>query len=148
MKKIIAFVVMTLVTIPIGLAAQYSDVISQNLQQLPEAAQHFIARHFPNIKPAYVLLDRDMFEKEYEVLLANRTEITFDSRGEWKEVDCKFSAVPDAIVPVHILTYVKNSYPQEFITQIERNRWGVEVELRNDLSFRFNRRGKLVEIDD
>jgi hypothetical protein len=121
---------------------------AQDVKLLPTVARNFINQYFPQIKVSYVIEDRDLFDKEYEVLLANRTEITFDSNGEWKEVDCKRAAVPDGIVPDHILTYIRETFPEEFITQIERDRHGTEVELRNDVSFRFNRRGRLVEVDD
>jgi hypothetical protein len=121
---------------------------AQDINLLPTVARNFINQYFPQIKISYVIEDRDLFDKEYEVLLANRTEIKFDSDGLWKEVDCRQSAVPDGIVPDYILQYVRETFPEEFITQIERDRRGTEVELRNDVSFRFNRRGKLVEVDD
>ena len=44
--------------------------------------------------------------------------------------------------------YVKTNFPQEVITKIERRRSGVEVELANDYSLKFNSKGKFVGMDD
>ena len=86
--------------------------------------------------------------KKYEVLLTDRTEIDFDSNGNWTEVDCKKAAVPEALIPVSVREYVKTNFPQEMITKIERGRSGVEVELANDYSLKFNNKGKFVSMDD
>lgn len=40
------------------------------------------------------------------------------------------------------------NFPQEIITKIERDRGGVEVELANDYSLKFNSKGKFVSMDD
>ncbi|MDR0976233.1 MAG: PepSY-like domain-containing protein [Prevotellaceae bacterium] len=141
MKKLLTMLVVTLLCTATPCAAQ-------DINQLPAVARNFINQYFPQIKVSYVIMDRDLFDKEYEVLLADRTEIKFDSDGQWKEVDCKRAAVPDGIVPDYILKYVRDTFPEEFITQIERGRKGTEVELRNDVSFLFNRRGRLIEVDD
>ena len=80
---------------------------------------------------------------KYDVLLTNATEIDFDNRGNWIEVDCKKAAVPATIVPDFVKEYMKaNGYHSEFVTQIERDRKGYEVELNTDLSLKFTKDGK------
>ncbi len=74
------------------------------------------------------------------MLLTDRTEIDFDKKGNWLEVDCKKSAVPEALIPVPVKEYVKANFPREIITKIERGRTGVEIELGNDYSLKFNKR--------
>ena len=64
------------------------------------------------------------------------------------EVDCKKSAVPEALIPVPVKEYVKANFPREIITKIERGRTGVEIELGNDYSLKFNKKGKFVSMDD
>ena len=76
------------------------------------------------------------------------TEIDFDKKGNWLEVDCKKSAVPEALIPVPVKEYVKANFPREIITKIERGRTGVEIELGNDYSLKFNKKGKFVSMDD
>ena len=58
------------------------------------------------------------------------------------------AAVPEALTPVSVKEYVKTNFPQEVITKIERRRSGVEVELANDYSLKFNSKGKFVGMDD
>ena len=77
------------------------------------------------------------------MLLTNATEIDFDNRGNWIEVDCKKAAVPATIVPDFVKEYMKaNGYHSEFVTQIERDHKGYEVELNTDLSLKFTKDGK------
>ena len=54
----------------------------------------------------------------------------------------------EALIPVSVKEYVKTNFPQEIITKIERRRSGVEVELANDYSLKFNSKGKFVGMDD
>ena len=56
----------------------------------------------------------------------------FDKKGNWLEVDCNKSAVPEALSPVPVKEYGKANFPREIITKIERGRTGVEIELGND----------------
>mgnify|MGYP000559124055 FL=1 len=56
-------------------------------------------------------------------------------------MDCKKSAVPEALIPVPVKEYVKANFPREIITKIERGRTGVEIELGNDYSLKFNKKG-------
>jgi hypothetical protein len=66
----------------------------------------------------------------------------------WTEVDCKKGAVPAALIPVSIKDYVKKNFPNEIITKIERKGTGIEVELANDFSLKFNKKGQFVSMDD
>lgn len=115
--------------------------------ELPKVAREFIQKHFPDTKASYVKLDNDFMEKTYEVQLTDGTKIDFNSNGEWKEVDCQAKAIPDAIIPVKILTHVKTNYPNLFIQKIEKDSRKIEVELSNDLDLKFNKNGDLIEID-
>ena len=106
--------------------------------------QYFSKPHISHIKIESEILQT----KKYEVLLTDRTEIDFDKKGNWLEVDCKKSAVPEALIPVPVKEYVKANFPREIITKIERGRTGVEIELGNDYSLKFNKKGKFVSMDD
>jgi hypothetical protein len=52
------------------------------------------------------------------------------------------------LIPVPVKEYVKANFPREIITKIERGRTGVEIELGNDYSLKFNKKGKFVSMDD
>lgn len=63
-------------------------------------------------------------------------------------MDCKKGAVPAALIPASIKDYVKKNFPNEIITKIERKGTGIEVELANDFSLKFNKKGQFVSMDD
>lgn len=116
---------------------------------MPLTARNFINRYFTDPQISHIKIETGILgSKSYEVLLTDRTEIDFDSNGNWTDVDCKKAAVPEALIPVSVKEYVKTNFPQEVITKIERRRSGVEVELANDYSLKFNSKGKFVGMDD
>jgi len=117
------------------------------VEQLPAAAKSFIAKHFPKEKIAYAEKDGS-FRATYEAKLSDGTEVEFDKKGNWDKVDCKHKAVPAGLIPAAIAKYVKNSYPDAVIVKIDKERYGYEIELSNDLDLRFNKSGKLIGIDD
>lgn len=125
------------------------DEVTTDTRRLPEAAQTFLAEHFPTAAVTYIKIDHDFLSgSEYTVRLADGTEVDFDKAGQWTEVDCGRRAVPAALVPDYAVRETSRQFPQEPIVKVERKRGRIEVELANDLSFRFDRRGRLVEVED
>ena len=141
MKKII-FSILCLVSTT--LIACNHEEIPVNPNDLPKAAQSFIQKYFAKSTIAIAIKDGN----EYEVKFANGYEIDFDKNGEWKDVDCQMTAIPQGIVPTTIDTYVKNNFAQNFIVKISRDRHGYDVELNNDLDLEFDSNGKFIRIDD
>lgn len=144
MKKILSILVLAMVAVQFAFAG---DVVTHDSKKLPAAASNFISQYFSKPQISYIKIDSEFFSKTYEVILTDRTEIEFDKKGNWMEVDCKKSAVPAALVPAFVKNYVKSNFPHQIITKIERKN-GVEVELDNDFSLKFNKKGQLVDIDD
>ena len=116
--------------------------------KLPVAAQSFIKEYFPETAISYAKKDADLTKTTYEVTLQDGTEIDFNSKGEWDKVDCKRAAVPAALVPAFIAEYVQTSFPGQIIVKIDKERYGYEIELGNDLELKFDKNGKLLNIDD
>lgn len=116
--------------------------------RLPQAARQFVKEYFPTQKMAYAKVDSGMFDTEYEVAFENGSKVEFFKNGEWKEVDCKNSAVPAGIVPSKIASYVKSNYPDAAIVQIERSRREWEVKLSNRWELTFDNSFNLIDIDD
>jgi predicted nucleotide-binding protein (sugar kinase/HSP70/actin superfamily) len=81
-------------------------------------------------------------------MFADGVKIEFNGDGEWKDVDCKFGAVPAAIIPKKIASYVAKNYPDAKIIKIDRDRRDYEVSLSNRLELTFDMKFNLVEIDD
>ena len=97
---------------------------------------------------SYTTLDNDILYKEYTVVFLSGTKLEFTGSGEWKEVDCRYSEVPSAIVPAAIAKYVKESHPNSKITELkhERNEW--EAKITGGLELTFSSDFRLIEIDD
>ena len=56
--------------------------------------------------------------------------------------------VPTALVPAAIKQYVNSNYGNCMITKIDKERYGYDIELSNDLELKFNRQGALIGMDD
>lgn len=146
MKKILSILVLAIVAVQFAFAG---DVITKDAKELPLNARNFINQYFSKPQISYIKIDSEFLSKKYEVTLTDRTEIDFDKKGNyWTEVDCKKGAVPAALIPVSIKDYVKKNFPNEIITKIERKGTGIEVELANDFSLKFNKKGQFVSMDD
>lgn len=146
MKKIL-FALVAIFTLGISNAAADNDKLI-NKSELPVQAQKFIDAHFANVKLTYAKLERDFFERSYEVVLADGTKIEFASNGSWRDVDCRYEEVPAAIIPQAIKEYVNNNYPGEKILKIEHDRGYYELKLSNRYELTFNKDYKIVDIDN
>ena len=146
MKKILSVLVMAIVAVQFAFAG---DVITKDINQLPLSARNFINQHFNKPQVAHIKIDSEVLSKKYEVLLTNGIEIDFDGKGNWQEVDAKKGKVPATIIPSFVSNYLKtNNFTTEFVTKIERDRKGYEVELNTDLTFKFDKNGKFRKADD
>ena len=116
--------------------------------QIPESAQNIVATHFDVAQLAYVTLDKELWNKEYELRFNHGCTIEFDKHGELVKVDCKAAEVPSALVPEPVQAYVKAQFPNAFITEWGKDDRGYKAELNNGLDLEFNRKYEFVRIDD
>lgn len=116
--------------------------------ELPAEAKSFVSKNFAKEQVSYVSLDSDFIGKEYTVVFLSGAKVEFDGDGAWKEVDCRYSHVPAAIVPEAINTYVKEHYPGSKITELKREHGNWEAKITGGLELTFNGNFKLVDIDD
>lgn len=96
---------------------------------------------------SFTMRDSHSFEVRFE----DGSEVEFDKKGNWKEVDCKRQAVPASVlslVPAEIQTYAAATFPQVTITKINQKHWGYEVELSNGFGLEFDKKGKFLRMDD
>lgn len=147
MKKILSLFVMAIITMQFTFAA---DVITKDMNQLPIEARNFIKSHFVKPQVSHIKIDKDMMEStKYEVLLMDGTEIDFDSKGNWEEVSSKKSGVPASVVPAFAASYLKaHNFADQRVTKVDRDRKGYEVELSSGLSFKFDKKGKFIKVDN
>lgn len=147
MKKILSLLVLAIVAVQFSFAG---DVITKDLNQLPLPARNFINRHFAKAQVAHIKIDKEILEStKYEVVLANGTEIDFDSKGNWQEVEAVKGSVPTSVIPAFAANYLKaHNFTQEHVTKVDRDRNGYEVTLGSGVSFNFDKKGKFLKADD
>ena len=146
MKKLM---ILALALLTFGTFAAHADNDRPiTVEQLPQAAQQFIKKYFPKETVSLAKMERDFMDTTYEVIFTNSSKVEFLKNGEWKEVDCKYSAVPAGIVPRQIADQVAKRYPDVSIVQIDRDKRDYEVQLANGLELTFDLKFNLVDIDD
>ena len=125
-----------------------SDKITTDTAVLPEQSRQFLSTHFAGIPVAHIKIDKDfLFVDNYDVILTDGTNVEFNRKGEWEEVQRHGAAIPRTIVPAFIRKYVRQNYPAATIVAISRDRRDYEVDLDNKLELKFDLKGKLIEID-
>lgn len=128
-----------------SLRADNEKVIPVN--QFPTTAQQMIKQHFGDKKVAVSKVETDMLSKSYEVIFTDGDKVEFDGKGNWEEIDCRFSSVPAGIIPAPIMNYVKENYPDTIIKKIEKDRREYEVKLSNRVELSFDMEFNLTDID-
>ena len=139
--KIFAMALVCLMMVAVNAMADDRPV---PVQSLPAAAKQFVAANFPGATIVYAAKD----DGKYETTLSTGAQVDFTKKGVWDKVDCHTVAVPAAIVPAAIAAYVKASFPNTVITKIDKERYGYEIELSNDIELKFNQAGGLMAIDN
>lgn len=143
MKKYFSVVLMALCSLA---ACAKEQVIT--FDQVPEPAKAIVAAHFDASQIAYVTLDKDLLDVEYEVKFNDGRSLEFNKAGELTKVDCKQTEVPAALIPELVRQYVKANFPNAFITEWGKDdrRW--KAELSNGLDLEFNSKYEFLRIDD
>ena len=144
-KLLIALVAL----IGISSAAMASDKYVHDTSVLPKGAQTTLAKNFKS-KVSVIKIDKDFGRvSEYEVVMTDGSEITFDKDGNWKDVEVSATkSVPSGFIPTAISDYVKLNQKGKRIVGIEKTRGGYEIELSNGLEMKFDKEGKFVKFDN
>lgn len=112
--------------------------------QLPAPAQTMLKKYFADKVPLIVTVDWD----DYKVMYQSGEKVEFDKKGNWKDLDCKVSAVPTALIPEEIKAKVKTTFPGATIIKLDRDRRGYDIKLNNGMELEFDKKFQVVEIDD
>lgn len=145
MKKLV-FLLVCLFTL--STVAKADDDKPIQITQMPKTAQQLIKQHFAENKVALAKVENDFFNKSYDVIFTNGDKVEFDKKGNWKEIDCKYSLVPVALIPSTILQYVNAHYPDVKVLKIERDKKDYEVKLSNRTELKFDMNFNLIDIDN
>ena len=57
------------------------------VEQLPASAKTFVKKYFPQATIEYATKDTEFMGATYEVRLSDGTEVDFDKKGNWDNVD-------------------------------------------------------------
>ncbi len=96
---------------------------------LPQSARHFVETYFGGIEITSAVRDKDDGRTTYELRLADGTEIDFNENGEWENIDCPFSTLPDGILPQAIAGDIATRYPDARLHGAERAIGGYIIDL-------------------
>lgn len=146
MKKLMLILLVAVIGTASGFAR---DIISRNIKDLPPSAQTVINDNFKS-KVSLIKIDKGvMGVSEYEVILNDGSEITFDKNGNWKDVEMPANKqVPDFFVMKTIKDYVNRNNKGQKIVGIEKDRSTYEVQLSNGTELKFDRSGNFLRYDD
>ena len=144
MKKLLAIVMAMFVCVAVVKA---DNEVPVTVNELPATAQTFINTHFKDKKVALAKKETGFFELSYDVIFTDGNKLEFDRHGNWKEVNCKYSSVPAAVVPQQISDYVKANYAGINILSIEKDDREYEVRLANRVELTFTLQFQLLDID-
>lgn len=144
MKKIILAL---MVALTFGGSA-LADTYAHDDAVLPPAAKTVIKNNF-KATVSVVKIDKDFGRiSEYDVVLNDGSEISFDAKGNWKEVEVnRNKSVPASFVISPISDYVKKNHAGQNIVGIEKGRKKIEVTLSNGVELEFDHAGKFLRYD-
>lgn len=130
-------------------ASADDDVYAHDASVLPTTARSVIENSF-KAKVSLVKIEKKRGRvKEYEVMLADSTEISFDSAGNWKNVEVSGGKpVPAAFIPQKVRDYVAKHHKGMKIVGIEKDRGGYDIELSDGTDIEFNKDGSFKRYDD
>ncbi|MCM1522547.1 MAG: PepSY-like domain-containing protein [Muribaculaceae bacterium] len=143
MKKTFMFIILGIMAVLTWSCSDDDDKdVPVSYEMLPAQAKEFIATYYPGDRTIKIEREGDHSGSSYEVVLASGHEIEFDAAGLWIDVDApNQQAVPSAIVPEPIRTYVSTNFPAYLINEITRYANGYEIELTNGLELHFDKNG-------
>jgi len=146
MKKLLGLIVCMLLTV----SAMYArDRVSRDVNLLPTEARELIKSHFAEASISYLKVDKNLFRVEgYDVRLTDGTELDFNSKGQWTEIEAEKNAVPASLIPDVIKKYMKQNYNGQRVKKIKHNRRGYELKLSNGLEVEFDNMGNFLRLDD
>ncbi len=145
MKKFLLIMAMV-----VGIAtASARDKYSHDINTLPTAAQTTLKNNF-KASVSHIKIDKELGRvSEYDVVLTDGSEISFDRNGNWKDVEVRKSgSVPSSFVPTAIANYIKKTQKNVKVIGIEKKKSGYEVELSNGVDMKFNSKGEFLRHDD
>jgi len=147
MKKLFSLLIIVVIAMA-GAVSASADKYTRDASVLPPAAIVTLDKYFKS-KVSLVKTDTSYGRvREYEVILKDGTEVSFDRSGNLKEIETsKSSKVPDALVPRTILDFVKSHQNKARVIGMEIDRKGYDITLSNGVEVEFDSNGNFIKYD-
>ena len=118
-------------------------------EQLPAPVKTFVQQTYPGETITFAQKDLELTGWKYEVFMADGTHIEFDTDDMWDKVESPMAKpIPMQLIPAPIATHLQANFPGAFVTKIDKERNGYEVELSTGMELKYNKQGALIEMDD
>ena len=146
MKKLLTSLLMMVLAVTVASAR---DRYTSDVNTLPQLAQQILKQHFGKVAVNHIKIESHTFGgDDYEVILDNGTEVDFNSKGEWTDIEAGRRGVPASIIPAEINKHLKAQYSKQKVVSIDRDKKGYELKLTNGLELRYNKYGHFLGFDD
>ena len=117
--------------------------------ELPAPVMSFIQQTYPGQTITFAQKDLELTGWKYEVFLADGSHIEFDTDDTWDKAESPMTQpVPAQLIPAPIATHLQANFPGAFVTKIDKERNGYEIELATGVELKYNKQGALMEMDD
>ena len=91
-RKLLAFLPILL---GVWMLSSCDDEKKIDFGDLPSEARSFIENYFPSADILSIVQEKEDGRKEYQVKLSDGTDMEFDEDGEWTNIECYFSPLPE-----------------------------------------------------
>ena len=147
MKRLLSTLLLTAAMV---IPAVAKDIYSHDLSILPTPARTAIESHFKGKDVSHIKIEKDFGRvSEYEVTMIDGCEISFNSKGNWKNVESSGRGqVPASFIPKAIAAHLAKTHPGVRVVGIDHDRKGYEVELSSGQELKYDNQGKFLRYDD
>lgn len=122
--------------------------------QIPLEARKFIDKHFRGLTVA--ACEKEFASGETEITMSDGTEIDFDAKGRWIEIDAPDGMAFDEsllrrFIPDRAYRELRHRKLAGNAESVKREKTGYEVELAGGVTpntYHFNKDGRLLRVDD
>ena len=114
--------------------------------KLPSEIRHYVSTHFPENKIIHSVVEKEFFQKSYDLILDEGFKLEFDGKNNVTDID-GHTKLPDSVIPEKIRAYVTANYPDTDIVDWELDDKKQQIKLNIGLELEFTMNGDFIRID-
>ncbi len=118
--------------------------VTANSVEIPNIANSFLNNYYPDI-PIKSATTKEVlgFGKTFQVALKNHAIITFDEKGQWKEISDS-QGVDKDLLPIKAMDYISQKFPEILIVKLETRKNNTKAHLSNSKIIEFDETGNSI----